>query len=113
MISMDWLKKRRKQLGLSQEEFASRLQLSGYDVSRASVGHWESGRARPQLDNPVFMKAFSDALEMDVNSVLRLSGYNVITQYSSTVDQIAAIASKLPEEKQRLALALIEQLAKA
>jgi transcriptional regulator with XRE-family HTH domain len=112
MVSMEWLKKRRKQLGLSQEEFANRLQLAGYGVSRASIGQWETGYARPQLDNPDFVKALSIATELDINTVLQYSGYNVITQHSSTAEQIAALVDKLSEDKQRLALALIEQLAK-
>jgi transcriptional regulator with XRE-family HTH domain len=112
MIDMEWLKKRRKQLNISQEELASRLQLSGYNASRSSVGQWEIGYARPQLDDPNFVRALSNAVELDINTVLRLSGYTVISEYGSTAQQIASIVDKLPVEKQQLALALIEQLAK-
>lgn len=112
MVSMEWLKKRRKQLGLSQEELANRLQLAGYGASRSSVGQWETGHARPQLDNPELVKALSLAVELDINTVLRLSGYNVVTNHSSTAERIATLVDQLPEEKQQLALALVEQLVK-
>lgn len=109
---MEWIKLRRKELGISQEELAKRLQLLGHDISRGSVGHWETGHAKPQMDNPELVMALSRALELDVNTVLRKSGYDIAGEHSHIAERVAALIDQLPADKQELALRLVEQIAR-
>lgn len=109
---MNWIKQRRKELGISQEELAEKLQLLGVDVSRASIGHWETGHAKPPLEQPQFVAALSKAMNLDINTVLSRSGYSIVSKHTNTAERIASIVDELPEEKQELALRLVEQLAK-
>lgn len=113
MFSMRWIRDRRKELKMSQDELAQQLQLLGVDVTRGSVGHWETGHARPPLDNPEFVAAFSKALRLDINTILRNAGYSVITEHSIHGEQAAILVDQLPEDKKQLAIRLLEQLAKS
>lgn len=45
------LKDLRDARGWSLDETASRLKEFGAEVTRGAVGHWETGTARPSLDN--------------------------------------------------------------
>lgn len=56
----------RKQRGLSQETLASRAKLS-----RAGVGHMESGRTTPTL---LSLLKIASVLEVDLFNVLRQAG---------------------------------------
>jgi transcriptional regulator with XRE-family HTH domain len=50
------VQKRRKELGLTQEEFAARCQLHGFDVSRGTVSQIEA-RLRCVRDHEVWLLA--------------------------------------------------------
>jgi len=63
---MKWLKERRKQLGYSQDDLARFLQLAGFDVLRATISHWETGRFTPPLGNPAFVAELARILKLDV-----------------------------------------------
>lgn len=39
----------RDALEITQEELAARITAAGYQVSTASVGHWETGRRSPHI----------------------------------------------------------------
>lgn len=65
-----WIKERREQLGLNQEQLAARLQLHGLDVTRATVSHWETGRHHSPLDEVSALKALADALEVSLDVLL-------------------------------------------
>lgn len=60
------LVKLRKQRGLSQETLASRAKLS-----RAGIGHMESGRTTPTL---LSLLKIASVLEVDLFNVLREAG---------------------------------------
>lgn len=111
MISnMEWIKERRKELGYSQEDLARMLQLEGYSVVRSTVGHWESGLARPPLNDPAFVRIMADILKIDSLTLLQLAGYQINTQHSDIAERVARILDTMTEDKQKLALRLIEQL---
>lgn len=65
------------------------------------------------MDNPLSVLALSKALELDVNTVLRLSGYDLKGEHSHIAERVAALVDMLPADKQELALRLVEQIAKA
>jgi len=107
---MNWLRQRREQLHLNQEELAARLQLAGFDVARASISHWETGRFKPPFNDPDFTKVFASVLKMSINSMLKQAGYEIVTDLSDNARQAAEIVDQLPADRQRLAIGLLEQL---
>lgn len=107
---MNWIRERRKELQYSQEDMARLLQLEGFDVVRATVGHWETGHAMPPLGDPGFVRALAAILRLDTLTVLQLAGYEIKTQHSEIGERLAQLVDGFPDDKQRLALKLVEQL---
>ena len=101
-----WLKARRDELRLSQDDLAARLQISGLDVSRAAVSHWETGRDKPPIDNRKSLAAIARALEMLPAEVLLLAGESEEQNgvYSDAAKHGALIIDRLPPEAQRAAV---------
>lgn len=110
--SMNWLRKRRGQVGLeTQEDLAAQLQLEGIVITRASISHWENGRNKPPLDQPEFRAALAKVLRLTQPELLRLAGYEVSkARHSDAAERAANIVDELPPEKQDLAIRLLEQL---
>lgn len=105
-----WLKNRRQHLGMSQEDLAARLQLSGFDIARSTVSHWEQARYRPPFENPAFVKVMSEILDLDVPKMLYMAGFDIQTTHGELAEQGAYIIDSLPPDKQRLAIRLLETL---
>lgn len=108
-----WLKRLRQDANIGQEELAARLQLAGQDYSRSSVNAWENGYSEPPLKNSKFRQALADALHVDVQTVLKMAGYEIETEHSEYANHVAAIVDRLPEEKQiqllRIAKTFLEE----
>lgn len=108
---MDWIRQRREALGMkSQGDLATRLQLEGIDVTRASVSHWENGRHRATFEDPQFIQALSRVLRMPENEILRLAGFDVNRAYSERAEYAAYMIDQLDEERQSTALKILEVL---
>jgi transcriptional regulator with XRE-family HTH domain len=109
----DFLKQRRQELDLSQQELADRLSDKGHETSYARVSHWETGRNKPPLENPEFRRALALALEMDVNTMLARLGYVAFDDERSPEARLAAdIVDNLPAEGRELALDILRSLEK-
>jgi transcriptional regulator with XRE-family HTH domain len=109
----DFLKRRRKQLDLSQADVAELLTIKGEETSPAKVGHWETGRNKPPLDNGHFREILASALQMDVNDMMEELGYVVHEDHRSREAQLAAmIVDHLPEQGKQLALDYLQTLEK-
>lgn len=108
MIIMKWIKDYRERLRLSQEDLAAQLQVRGIDITRASVSHWENGRAKPPMEDSFFVTALADALKIDVQTILRLSGYAVVGKHTAEAERIAGIVDKLTERDRRRILKIVE-----
>lgn len=107
----NWLKNRREAIDLRQDELAAKLQIEGFDVSRATISNWETGRHEPPMHDPEFRHALARSLRLNVRTMLKLAGYEVTEQPHSTTAELAAdLIDRLPPEKQQLALRLIETL---
>jgi transcriptional regulator with XRE-family HTH domain len=110
---MNWLRQRRKELNLKQEDLAARLQLDGLSFTHSAISHWETGRYHPPFEDEKFRQALADILRMDVSSMLRLAGYEVgLRPYSERAERAAFIVDNLPDDKQDLALRILAELAK-
>lgn len=110
---INWIKTLRERASITQDELAIRLQVAGFEYTRGAINNWESERNQPPLHSAPFRQAFADALRVDVRTMLKLAGYEVDkTEHSVLAEQVAYIVDNLPPDKQQLALALVEQLAK-
>src|SRR6266853_1979133 len=93
----EFLKTRRATLHLSQAELADALSARGQETSPGRVGHWETGRNSPPLENAYFRDALASALHMDVNDLLAQLGFIVVdTQRSKEALLAAQIIDHLP-----------------
>jgi len=104
----NWLRSKREALGISQEELATRLQLNGQDVSRASISGWEHGRYHPPLENRTFRRALAISLGISMSDLLRAAGYEIADDSRSPAARLAAdIVDEMQPEDQELALRLL------
>jgi len=110
---MNWIKTLRQRAQITQDDLAARLQSAGFNYTRGAINNWESGRNHPPLYDAQFRQAFSEALRVNIRTMLKVAGYEVEqTPYSPYAEQAAVLVDQLPEDKQQLALALIEHLVK-
>jgi transcriptional regulator with XRE-family HTH domain len=109
---VNWLKSRREQLQISQEELAKKLQLAGFDISRAAISGWETARFNPPLDNNQFRSTLARILQMSIAALLAEAGYEVESSHTPAGDRGASIIDNLPPERQKLALDLLDVLAR-
>lgn len=108
---MNWLRERREELGLNQEEFAAQLQVLGVDITRGSISNWETGKHAAPFDDREFRAALSRVLKLPVREILKRAGYEIAqTEHSDEGERAAYIVDELPEEKRDLAIRLLEQL---
>lgn len=110
-MNTNWIRTRRKDLRISQEELAARLQIEGVELTAGTISHWENGRYNPPLEDPAFRQALAAALRLSPKNMLSLAGYEVIDHPRTEAGERAAfIVDQLPPDKQDLALGILEQL---
>ena len=108
-----FLKRRRTELGLSQADIADGLSALGEETGHARVGHWETGRNKPPLEDPQFRKALAAVLEMDANDLMRALGFLTTDDDRSPEARLAAtIIDELPDAARDLALDYLHLLQK-
>lgn len=107
---MNWLRERREQLGLNQEELAAQLQIEGVErVTRVSISNWETGRHKPPLNNPYFRMALAKVLKMSVKEILKLSGFEIQNAHTDEAERAAYIVDQLSDKDRSLVLKILEQ----
>lgn len=106
----DFLRQRRAELQISQQELADRLSERGQETSYARVSHWETGRNQPPIELVAFRNALALSLEMTVDDLMRTLGYITSGNLSENAIQAAQIIERLPNDAQELALDLLHQL---
>jgi len=112
-MKTDWLRKRREELDLSQEEVASRLQVAGLNVGRSTISHWERGRYNPPLEDASFRQALANILRLSIADLLMRAGYEIADDdRSQAARQAADIVDHLPPDAQGLALDYLQVLEK-
>jgi transcriptional regulator with XRE-family HTH domain len=65
MEELHFLRERRQELGLSQNDLELRLKSRGINLSRKVISAWERGMRKPHLD-PGELEGLADALRWDV-----------------------------------------------
>jgi transcriptional regulator with XRE-family HTH domain len=109
----EFLKQRRTELGLTQVQIADGLATHGYEMSYGRVGHWETGRNKPPLEDKKFRKALAAILRMDVNEMMTELGYVIIDDSRSKEARLAAeIVDNLPSKARELAIDYLYTLEK-
>lgn len=107
----NWIAKRREEVGIeSQEALANMLQLEGINVSRGTVGHWETERQSPPLESSEFRRALSKVLRMSIPAMLSAAGFEISIKYSDEALKGAEIIEQLPDHQKRLAISILEQI---
>jgi transcriptional regulator with XRE-family HTH domain len=108
---MNWLRQRREELKLNQDELTARLQVEGVAITRASVSNWENGKHSMPLNDPEFRVRLAKAVKLSEREILQLSGYD-IGQFGHTDEgeRAASIVDRLPAEKKELAIKLLEAM---
>lgn len=108
-----WIKERRIELNINQDELAARLQTLGIDVTRGTVSHWENGRHPVPLHDTQVRQALSKALRMSIRGMLIQAGFEIAdAEHSEAAERAAYIINQLPEAQQQLAIQILEQFMK-
>lgn len=103
-----WMKRRREQLELSQEELTSALQLEGYNVSRSTVSAWENRKFNIPIDDPEFRRAITRALSTTTTELLAAAGLRVDSdEISEAARRAASIVNNLSPANQKIAIELL------
>jgi len=90
---------------------ADRLSDLGHDTSYSRVSHWETGRNRPDLQDPAFRRAFAIALELPESDLLRRLGFDMAAaEHSVEGEQAATLIDRMDEDMRRKAVKMLELL---
>lgn len=109
----EFLKRRRSELGFSQADVADGLSLRGQETGHARVGHWETGRNKPPLEDSSFREALASVLQMDVNDMMATLGFVTTEDDRSPEARLAAsIVDQLPPMGRTLAIDYLQVLQK-
>lgn len=109
----EFLRRKRKELNLTQAQIAEELSRRGHETSAARVGHWETKRNKPPLEIPIFREALASVLQMDVNDMMAELGFVVMeTDRSPEARLAASIVDHLPPDARQLAIDYLQVLEK-
>lgn len=107
----DFLRERRRILGMTQADVADQLTLRGQETSYARVSHWERGRNKPPLEDKAFREALATTLNLEVNEMMAALDYMVLEDARSPDARLAAeIVDHLPEAGKKLAIEYLRTL---
>lgn len=108
---MNYIRERRRAIGLNQEELAHRLQKHGFNITRASVGHWETGRYNAPVEDPKFINALAKSLEIDTIQLLIGLGYYLGDETATEIQIAIQLLDKMTPEQRKTALKLLQAMA--
>lgn len=106
----DWFRRFREKVGLSQDEVTARLQLSGFDCSRATISHWETGRVSIPLGDRDLRWALANVFRVSVPDLLKAAGYEIELGGTEWSRRAAWVVDQLPEADRDFALEMLERL---
>jgi transcriptional regulator with XRE-family HTH domain len=72
-----WIKKRRRELGISLDKLAKRLKERGMPRTGAAIGNWEIKGHVPILSKPEEAEILAGALEMELAEMLLAAGFDL------------------------------------
>lgn len=106
-----YIREKRQDMGMSLADLSTKLSLYGYEVSKAAIGHWESGRNFPPIEDESFVKALSVALKIDTQTLWQhtVAEYSV-EDLSPEARRAAEIVELMTDEKREMAINLLEAM---
>lgn len=113
MNKIEWLKRQRERINISQSDLVRALRDAGFEVSQSSVSHWETGKFNLPLEDVRFRRALANALQMTIPELLTMAGYEINPSYSAQAMRGADIIDQLPPERRELAVSVLEQFLRA
>lgn len=109
----EFIRQRRNELEISQDELVARLNLRGIAITKGGVGFWERGRNLPPIEDVDFREALALSLEVDVNELMESIGYiKTDSQRSSDALFAASIIDRLPPKVRTIAIEYLKILEK-
>lgn len=108
---MNWLERRLKELDITQEELATRLQLEGLKTSRSTISAWVTGRNSPRFKDTELRQALAKALKLTTREMLRRAGYETEdTNHTKEAELAAMLIDQMTPEDRDKALRILETL---
>ena len=83
------IRDQRKKRGWRQSDLSTNLShILGVEVPQATISRWETDRNRPPIEQPHFVKALAEVLNLTEADILAAAGFGVLT----------AVPANLPAE---------------
>ena len=97
---------------MSLSEFSTKLTLRGYPVTKSAISLWITDKRTPKIKTREYREALANALEMPVNELLSVFGYEVTDETRSSEAMYAAdLVDHMDSEKRKLAIGILEKIA--
>jgi transcriptional regulator with XRE-family HTH domain len=103
-----WMKQRREQLGMSQSEFATLLSQQGLTIKKSAVSKWETGHTPLPLQAPENRRIIADALQISIQELLILAGYEIETLFSPEARMVAVVFDQLLAAEKEAVIGMME-----
>jgi len=106
-----FIRLRRQELNITQQDLNDRLAARGVDGSYGRIGHWEAGRNEPPFEDDDFRAALASSLEMGEYDMLKVLGYSVQPDGKSDAAKAGAtIIDRMSPAAQRAAVEVLRAL---
>lgn len=109
---MKYIKQRRERIGINQTELSNRLNDRGFNVTRATIGHWEQGRYNAPMFDPNFVSILAESLETDTLTLLIEAGYDIKIDHSLEAEFAAGIIERMTPDQRETALNVLRAMVK-
>lgn len=107
------LRHRREELGLSRASLSKIIKEYGYQITGVGISHWEAGRRRVSLDDPVLLNALSMSLSIDRLTLLQARGIEIASTGRTPEARLASeIIDSLPPDERTTAIEHLKVLQK-
>jgi transcriptional regulator with XRE-family HTH domain len=103
-----WMKQRREQLGMSQSEFATLLSRQGLTIKKSAVSKWETGHTPLPLQTPENRRIIAGALQISIQELLILAGYEIETLFSHEARMVAIVFDQLLEAEKEAVIGMMD-----
>ena len=108
MTAQLWMKQRREQLGISQSDFATLLSRQGLTIKKSAVSKWETGHTPLPLQTPENRRIIAGALQISIQELLILAGYEIETIYSHEARMVAIVFDQLLEAEKEAVIGMMD-----
>jgi transcriptional regulator with XRE-family HTH domain len=97
----------RKKAGLSLEAAATALRAEGHAISKAAVGHWETGQ---NLPDALWLRRLARLYKSSTDRLLFGGAVVETDELAPDIAEVAAAVAKLPDEQRAMFIAAMRNL---